>query len=193
MSKLKNSLLALATAAAVFGASSASAASFELWNGSGWTNTGSLTFFGPTTASYLGIAVPCNASFTVTVSGGAASVTAASFSGSSACTGITAYNLPWAMTPSAYSGANPPFSGSPTLTPTLWSVAISGVRIYIPAPLNVYCPSSTGSGSINGVLDSTSTATQNNQFVFKGALGACSVQTQNNGWLGATTLVRVVP
>jgi hypothetical protein len=192
MSKLKNSLLALATAAAVFGASSASAASFELWNGSGWANNGTLTFFGPTTASYVGVGVPCNASFTVTVTGGNAAVTAASFSGSSACTGITAYNLPWAMTPSAYTGANPPFTGSPTLTPTLWGVAISGVRIYIPSPLNVYCPSQTGSGSINGVLDSTSTATKNNQFVFKGALGACSVQTQNNGALSASTLVRVV-
>ena len=57
------------------------------------------------------------------------------------------------MTPGAYSGANPPFAGAPTLTPTLWSVTISGARIFIPAPLNVNCPSATGSGTVNGVLN----------------------------------------
>lgn len=188
MSKLKQSFLALVTAAAVCGAGSASAASFELWNGSAWVNTGSVTFTGPTTASYLGIAVPCNATFNVNVSGGTATVGSASFSGSAACSGITASNLPWAMTPGAYGGANPPFAGAPTLTPTLWSVSISGVRIYIPAPLNVNCPSATGSGTINGVLDSASP----NRFVFKGTLGPCSVQTQNNGALSASVPVRVI-
>lgn len=192
MSKIKYSLLALVSAAAICGATSASAASFELWNGSGWTNTGTVNFVGPTTATYLGIAVPCTANFGVTVTGGNAQVTSATFSGSSACSGITAYALPWSMTPGSYSGPNPPFSGSPTLTPTLWSVAISGVRIFIPSPLNVYCPSSTGTGTVNGVLDFTSLPGVNNKFVFRGTLGACSVQTQNNGSLEASIPVRVI-
>lgn len=192
MSKLKNSLLALATAAAVFGASSASAASFELWTGTGWSNNGTLNFTGPTTASYVGIGVPCTANFAVSLTSGVATVTSATFSGSAACSGITAYNLPWGMTPGAYTGPNPPFTGAPTLTPDLWSVAISGVRIFIPSPLNVYCPSQTGSGTVNGVLDFTSLPGVNNKFVFKGALGACSVQTQNNSSLEASKPVRVV-
>ncbi|MGH8082196.1 MAG: hypothetical protein ACREP7_16600, partial [Lysobacter sp.] len=181
--------LALASAAAIFGASSASAASFELWNGSAWVNSGSVSFTGPTSATYIGNSVPCDATFNVTVSGGAASVTSASFAGSAACSGIVAYNLAWPMTPGAYSGANPPFTGAPTLTPTLWSVGISGVRIYIPSPLNVYCPSSTGTGTVNGVLDSAGP----NRFVFKATLGPCGVQTRAGGALTASVPVRVVP
>lgn len=188
MSKLKYSILALVSVAAIGAATSASAASFELWNGSAWVNSGSVSFTGPTTAGYLGNNVPCSANFSVSVSGGVASVTAASFSGSAACSGIVASNLPWAMTPGAYSGANPPFAGAPTLTPTLWSVTISGARIFIPAPLNVNCPSATGSGTVNGVLDSSGP----NKFVFKGALGPCTVQTQNNGALSASVPVRVL-
>ncbi|MEH6417473.1 hypothetical protein [Pseudomonas sp. CGJS7] len=191
MSKFKTSLLTLVSAMAVFGASSASAASYEIWNGSAWVNSGTSHFTGPTTAVYSGIQAPCNADFTVVLSGGAASVTAASFSGSSTCAGITASNLPWPLSaPSAYSGPNPVFSGSPTLTPALWSVTISGVRINIPAPLNANCPSASGSGSVPGVLDA------NSYFVFKATLGPCSVQTRTNqapNALVASPAVRVVP
>lgn len=188
MFKLKHSILALVSAAALCGAGTASASSFELWNGSAWVNSGTVTFTGSTTASYLGIGVPCSANFTVNLAGGVATVTAASFSGSAACSGIVASNLPWSMVGSAYSGANPPFAGAPTLTPTLWTVAITGVRIYIPAPLNVNCPSPSGSGTVSGVLDQTVP----NKFVFKSALGPCSVQTQNNLWLSPNFQVRVL-
>ncbi|MBN7137946.1 hypothetical protein A7A76_02425 [Lysobacter enzymogenes] len=193
MSKLKHSILALVSAAAICGATSASAASFELWNGSAWVNSGTVTFSGPTTASYLGNSLPCTATFTVNLSGGAATVTGASFTGSSACNGIVASNFAWGMTPGAaggYTGANPPFTGAPTLTGALSSVSISGIRIFLPAPLNVTCPSTTGSGTINGVLESSGSGS--NRFVFKGALGPCSVQTQNGGALSPSTPVRVI-
>ncbi|MFK3647751.1 hypothetical protein ACI2IY_04860 [Lysobacter enzymogenes] len=193
MSKLKHSILALVSAAAICGATSASAASFELWNGSAWVNSGSVTFTGPTTASYIGNSLPCTANFSVSVSGGVAVVTGASFTGSSACNGIVASNFNWGMTPGAaggYTGANPPFTGAPTLTGPLSSVSISGIRIFLPAPLNVTCPSTTGSGTINGVLESSGSGS--NRFVFKGALGPCSVQTQNGGGLSPSTPVRVI-
>lgn len=191
MSKLKTSLLTLVSAVAVFGAASASAASYQIWNGSAWVNSGTTNFVGPTTAAYVGNQVPCTANFTVTLTNGAAAVTAASFSGSSSCNGITTGGLPWALSaPTAYGGANPPFAGAPTLVGALNSVTISGVRIFIPTPLNVYCPSSTGTGSVAGVLDA------NSYFVFKANLGPCAVQTRTNSApnaLVASPAVRVVP
>lgn len=190
MSKLKHSILALVSAAAICGATSASAASFELWNGSAWVNSGSVTFTGPTTASYIGNSLPCTATFNVSLSGGVATVTSASFAGSSACSGIVASNFPWGMTPGAYGGANPPFAGAPTLSGALSSVAISGIRIFLPAPLNVTCPSATGSGTVNGVLESSGSGS--NRFVFKGTLGPCSVQTQNGQALSPSVPVRVI-
>ncbi|SDX76393.1 hypothetical protein [Lysobacter enzymogenes] len=194
MSKLKYSLLALVSAAAICGASSASAQSFELYDSAAgvWVKTGYVSFTGPTSASYLSIAVPCTATFDLYVNNGAATVINAKFTGSAACNGIVAQALPWSMTPGApggYTGPNPPFSGAPTLLAPLTSVAISGIRIYIPSPLNVTCPSTTTTGTINGVLDSNTA----NKFVFKGPLGPCSVQTQNTFALTATSPVRVVP
>lgn len=190
MSKFKTSLLTLASAVAIFGAASASAASFEVWNGSAWVSTGTTNFTGPTTASYLGVPAPCDANFAVSISGGVATVTSATFTGSSTCTGILA-STPWPMSaPTAYTGANPPFAGAPTLTPSLYNVSISGVRIYLPPPLNVNCPNGSGTATVTGVLDSA------NRFVFKSTLGPCSVQTRTNSApnaLVANPAVRVVP
>ncbi|MGO1070958.1 hypothetical protein [Lysobacter sp. CA199] len=191
MSKFKTSLLTLATAVAVFGATSASAASYQIWNGSAWVDSGTSHFTGPTTAVYSGIQAPCNADFTVTLSGGVASVTAASFSGSSTCTGIVANVLPWPLSPpTPYSGPNPVFTGSPTLVPALWSVTISGVRITLPPPISASCPSTTTTGSVPGVLDA------NSYFVFNANLGPCAVRTRTNqapNALVANPAVRVVP
>lgn len=193
MSKLKISLLTLVSAAALFGAASASAASYVVWDGGSisWQPNGTTNFTGPTTATYLGNGLPCDANFTVQLTAGTAQVTAASFSGSAACAGIVAYNLPWPMSaPTPYTGANPPFTGAPTLTPPLYNVSISGVRIYLPPPLNVYCPSSTGVSTVTGVLDGA------NRYVFKATMGACSVQTRTNTApysVVANPEVRVIP
>ncbi|BAV99817.1 hypothetical protein ABIE09_004535 [Lysobacter enzymogenes] len=193
MLKLKHSLLALVSVAALCGATSASADQFEIYDGTNWIKNGVVSFLGPTSATYLGNTVPCDANFTVTLTNGVGAVTGAAFTGSSTCNGITVSaspSNPWPMTPSHYTGPNPPFTGAPTLTTTIWGVAISNVRIYLPPPLNVYCPSSTGTASINGALDST---WPSNMFVFKGALGACAVQTRAGGALRSTVPVRVVP
>ena len=69
-------------------------------------------------------------------------------------------------------------------------MSITGVRIYLPPPLNVNCPSATGTGTVTGVLDSA------NRFVFRASLGPCAVQTRTNtatNALIANPAVRVVP
>ena len=56
------------------------------------------TASGPTSLSVLGIAVPCTSTFVlVTDAGGNVTVTQATFTGSSTCTGIHANNLPWSV------------------------------------------------------------------------------------------------
>ncbi|SDY81368.1 hypothetical protein SAMN04487939_106220 [Lysobacter sp. yr284] len=193
MSKLKYSILALVSAAAICGATTAAAApgTFLLWNGTSWVNNGQVTFTGRTTASYLQLQLPCDqATFVVDVVNGNAKVSAATFAGSSACTKIVAQNLPWAMVPdTVYTGSNPPFPGAPTLNGPLYGVTISGIRIYLPLPLNVTCPNATGSGSISGALDSSFPA---NRFAFQGALGPCGVQTQAGYYLSSSVPVTVI-
>ncbi|MBW8809884.1 MAG: hypothetical protein JF591_13860, partial [Lysobacter sp.] len=175
MSKLRTTLLTLAATTSVFAAASASAASFEVWNGASWTDNGIVHFVGPTTLAYLGTQLPCDADFTVAVVAGVANVTNASFSGVSACSSIGSYNLPWPVAaPIPYTGANPPFAGAPTLSPALSTVKISGIRLLAFA----YCPGATTTGSITGVLDASDQAgatPANNRFVFKGLLGPCAV------------------
>lgn len=198
MSVLRSSVLVLASALAVCAAGSASAASFRVWDAatSTWLSNGTVHFTGPTTLSYLGTALPCAADFTMTVTGGTGQITHATFTGSSGCTGIVTYLLPWSVTPSAaaYTGTNPVFSGAPTLTPELRNVTIGGIRF---SAFGANCPSSTGSGSITGVLDVVDqTVVTANRFVFKGMLGPCAVQTRTNtapNSLLASIPVKIVP
>lgn len=175
MSKLRASLLALATTASVFAASAASAASFEVWTGSSWSNNGIVHLAGP-----IGInSMACTVDFTVAVVAGVANVVAAGFSGVAACSTVSAQHLPWLLSaPTPYTGVNPPFAGAPTLTPGLSSVQITGVRLLA---LGAYCPSATGLGSIAGVLDNSYQPILPpvaNRFVFKTTLGPCAVQTR---------------
>ena len=195
MSKLRTTLLALAATASVFAASSASAASFEVWNGVGWSNNGTVLLSGPISINNL----PCNADFTVAVVAGVANVVAVRFAGTvSACGAVSAQHLPWLLSaPIPYSGANPPFSGAPILTPVLSSVQISGVRLLVPGS---YCPSATGTGTIASVLDTSyqggSLPPANNRLVFKTTLAACTFQTRTTTppySLVTLTPMRVVP
>lgn len=189
MSKLRIRLLKIAAATSVFAATSASAASFELWDGAGWSNNGIVHLVGPTTINGLS----CTTDFTVAVNAGVANVIAAGFSGSlSACSAITAQHLPWPVSsPLPYTGANPPFAGAPILTPALSSLQISGVRILV---LGGPCPSAIGVSSIAGVLDSSyqiAPPLANNRFVFKATLATCTFQTRTN--LPPYSLVAQVP
>lgn len=189
--KIRTAFLAAVSAAGLLGAASASAASLRIWNGSAWVANGDVTLTGPTTASYLGLPAPCTASFILRITSGVAKVRSAKFSGSTTCTGIrtnivaTSPSTWWKVSaPVAYTGANPPFSGSPTLSGRIYSLTISGIRVTIPAPLNANCPSTTTTGSITGRLDKgnqttpPSSAKPYNRFVFKGTLGPCAVQTR---------------
>lgn len=162
----------------------------QLYNGITWVDTGTATYTGPVTMTYVGKTVACNVTMTLSLSGGlvfsASTITSMSGSGSNPCSGVVASNMPWSITPGTYTGPNPPFPGAPTLTPPLSSFAMSGVRIFIPAPLNVNCPSTTGSGTINGVLDS------DGRIVFKSAIGPCAIQTMNGSFLTPSLPVRVI-
>lgn len=206
MSRLRTALLGLASAAALLGPGASSAASFQVWDGaiSNWSNNGITHFTGPTTASYVGISLPCNADFTVEVINGSAQVIAAAFTGSTACAGIVAY-LPWPVTAAAtpYTGPNPPFAGAPTLTPVLWNVSVGNVKIHLPPPINVTCPSvGSPGGTVTGVLDvadqagAPPAAPMPNRYVFKQNLGPCLVQTRTNAFpnsLVANPAVKIIP
>lgn len=203
MSRHRFALSALVPIALALAAAPASASSVQVWDAvtSTWSDHGVAHLTGPTALSYLGLSLPCNADLTVTVSAGVAQVTAASFSGSSTCNGTTSWLLPWPVTPAAapYTGANPPFPGAPTLTPTLWSVAIAGVRLSVAGPPAFSCPSTTGSSTINGVLDvadqagAPPAAPTANRFAFRSALGPCAFQTRATFALVADPALRIVP
>lgn len=196
-------LSALVPVALALVAAPAAASSVQVWDAvtSTWSNNGVAHLTGPTVLNYLGNQWPCSADLTVTVSAGVAQVTAVSFSGSSACNGITPSLLPWSATPAsaAYTGANPPFPGAPTLTPTLWSIAIAGVRLNYAGPPTFSCPSTTGSSTINGVLDvadqagAPPAAPTANRFAFRSALGPCGFQTRATFALVADPALRIVP
>ncbi|MET4728091.1 hypothetical protein ABIE09_001898 [Lysobacter enzymogenes] len=194
-------LSALVPVALALAAAPAAAGSVQVWDAttSNWSNNGIAHLTGPTVLIYLGMNWPCTADLTVTVSAGVAQVTAVSFSGSSACSGITPALLPWPATPAttAYAGANPPFAGAPTLAPVLWSLAISGVHLTVAGPPTINCPATTA--TIGGVIDvadqagappATPTA---NRFVFRGMLGPCSLQTRNTLALVAAPALRILP
>jgi len=203
MSRHRFVMSALVSAAFALAAAPASAASVQVWDATtaSWSNNGVAHLTGPTVLGYLGMQWPCAADLTVTVVAGVAQVSAASFSGNSACYGIVPALLPWSATPAAtaYTGANPLFTGAPTLTPTLWSIAIAGVRLGFTGPPAFNCPNAPGSSTINGVIDvagqagAPPAAPTPNRFVFRSALGPCALQTTNTHALEADPALRIVP
>ncbi|MGH8032856.1 MAG: hypothetical protein ACREO8_10970 [Luteimonas sp.] len=188
MSKLKTSLLVVVSAAAVLSAASASAVSFEVWNGSAWVANGVSHFTGPTTASYLGNSLPCSADFTFNVAAGVATVTAASFSGNPTCTSIVSRGLPWTVTIGSGNGSSYGLTIGGTSTTTI----AGGVNIFIPAPLNANCPGATSRGPVSGTLvNPTGTPPAATGFTFSGTLGPCAVSS--NPRLAASPAIRVIP
>lgn len=171
MSPLKTSLLTLATAAAVFGSTAAAAASFEVWNGTGWTNNGATHLTGTVSLLYVGTNYPCKVDWTVTIVGGVATVTNAAYSGTAACAAMAPQHLPWPIAaPTVFTGPNPPFAGAPVLTAPLYNVKISGYQTLVPPPVNMACPSPATTGTIPGVLDAS------NRFTFYATLGPCTMK-----------------
>lgn len=201
MSRHRFVMSALVPAVLALAAAPAAASSVQVWDAtvSNWSNNGVAHLTGPTVLGYLGMNWPCTADWTVTVAAGVAQVTAVTFSGSSACSGITPSLLPWPATPAAaaYAGANPPFTGAPTLTPTLWSLAVSGIHLTIAGPPTINCPGTTA--TIGGVIDvadqagAPPAAPTANRFAFRGMLGPCSFQTRNTLALVADPALRILP
>src|SRR5579883_1737851 len=83
MTKIKSAILTALVVGSSFAASSAFAGHYEIYTGGAWTSTGSATLTGATTASPVGIPVPCSSAvFTLTIPGSGgnpASVTNATF------------------------------------------------------------------------------------------------------------------
>lgn len=106
----------------------------------------SVTGTGSSTLTYDSIPVNCTADFdgATSSSGSTASVTSATFSGSSTCSSITAENLNWTITPTGAS-----------------SVSISGVEVKASLPIigTITCGPSTISASVtqNGTTSTTLT------------------------------------
>ncbi|MBB3274721.1 MULTISPECIES: hypothetical protein [unclassified Pseudoxanthomonas] len=177
MSKFKVSLLAIVSAAAMFGAASVSAATptFQVWNGTSWGD-GTTHFIGTTTASYFGNNLPCpSADFTVVVTSGVAKITAVSFGGSSACSNIIPRGLPWKVSITATSGTGGTLTIGDTASTT---TNVNGVNVFIPAPLNANCPSLNGRAPVTGVAMTNSTTTTGIASIqFSGTLGACAVSS----------------
>ena len=195
MSKFKIHLLAIVSAAAVFGAASASAATFQVWNsGTSTWGDGTTHFVGSTTASYFGNSLPCSsANFTVVVTSGVASVTAVSFGGSAACTNIIPRGLPWKVTINSTNATGGVLTIGDTASTT---TTANGVNVFIPAPLNANCPSLAGRAPVTGVALTNSTGTPPGvaTIQFSGTLGACAVSStgthlKTTGWPAA----RVIP
>lgn len=139
---------------------SASALALDYTTGGSLNGTSTVT--GPTNASYNGLSVPCTATFTLSDSSGSGSVTAASFSGSSTCTNITACNLPWAIgKPQAALGvAN--------------NTKITAACVHIPAPINQTC-----SGTVNGTLSSGGGFTFTGSMTASPGPGSCTVNSRS--------------
>lgn len=156
MARAKSLLIALTLFVASIIPVQASASSYEIFSSSVWQNTNSTTLTGDISVTVAGIPFYCKASLTFTVSSGVASITAASFTGSSACLGITVQNIPWPV-------------GQPT------AGVGSGVIVFITGiNLKFSSPAATCTGSLNGVLTNANpnTGPATNKLTFTGTLSA---------------------
>lgn len=187
MNKTKSAILSALAMASPLVAAPAMASHWEVWSASGWSQSGTSIFHGPTTASVVGNPIPCsNATFTMSVSGGVATVIAATFSGSAACTAIKVNNLPWSVAaPVAIAGS------------TSVSTTIGGINIVIGTP------PTTCTGSVGGVVSNANpnnsgvTPPTANNFTFAGSLaGGCGVSSNttltNSGSPAPSQFVRAV-
>ncbi|QQP95413.1 hypothetical protein [Lysobacter enzymogenes] len=170
----------------------AQAASLQIWNGFAWTDTGYVRFRGPVQFSYVRWTLPCDMVVSVTVLNGTPSVTGASFSGSTGCASTAAQALSWPIAIWPSPGSTVPVVGAPTPNPPVYTLELLDVRFAVGAPLNVFCPSATGTHDITAYLDSTNFVGSNNKLVFDSALGPCRLRTQTFSALEADVPLRVI-
>lgn len=170
----------------------AQAASLQIWNGSTWTDTGLVRFNGRVEFSYLHLTLPCQMLMAVTVLNGVPVATSASFSGSAGCASTVAQALPWGFMVWPSSSSTTPVVGAPIPTPPVYTLDLRDVRFAVGAPLNVFCPSATGTANITTYLDSTHFAGGNNRLVFEARLGPCRLRTQFAASLDADVPLRVL-
>lgn len=177
--KLKSAILAACIAAGAFCSTSAFAG-WEIYDaGTATWGDGSVTISGPTSATVNGIPAPCTANFTLTVSGGVAVVSGATFTGSSTCNNITST----AATPPHWSVTG--VGGAGTVATT-----IGGISITI---LGKTC-----TGSVGGTLTNAHPNTGgNNGFSFPvtslpvSGGGTCTVKS--NPSLNSNKPIRLTP
>lgn len=193
MSALKRITVTALALLAFQAAAPARAASLEVWSVSGWSQFGSVDFEGPVQFSYIGLKKYCNMRMSLWIVNGSATVVSASFTGGD-CSSVVPQALPWSFYPLwPYPGSTPPITGAPVMTPPLYSVNISGVRIALGPPLNVTCPSTTGTATMTAYLDHDSFGSfYNNRLVFDATLGPCRFQTDFARELRASAPLRVI-
>ena len=122
-------------AAGLFGGATTNAFAFDYTSGGSLNGISNVS--GTMIINGAGGSIPCNATFTTSISGGSASITAASFSGSAICAYSTPCNLPWAM-------------GFPTGTLGTPNNAVLPMCMHFPSPISETC-----NGTITGTLSST--------------------------------------
>ncbi|KRE88949.1 hypothetical protein ASG87_05150 [Frateuria sp. Soil773] len=158
MKAIKSILLGSLVLAGTLGASSSFATQ---WFVGGSANGTSTVGPGPTNVTFAGNNFPCTSTFTVQDVGGAASVIAASFSGSAVCKAIKATNLPWAISAPARGSSG----GNPTWTATVSDVSVAALGFF----------TCSGSVAIN-VIGTNPTPTATNAHI-TGSLGVCGVSS----------------
>ena len=181
MNKLKAAILAVCVVAGPL-ASSSAFAGWEIYNGTAWTTTNSVTISGPTSATVNGIPAPCTANFTLSVNAGVPSVSAASFTGSSTCTNIIVSNFPWSVSGTA--------SGT-SVTTVIGGVAADKITITI---LGKTC-----TGAVTGTLANAhpNTGPANNGFTFPvtslAVTGGGTCTVKSNPSLTSSKPIRLTP
>lgn len=144
-------------AAGIFGSAGASAFDYV----EGGSLNGTTTAAGPVTFLCGGVIVmPCNAALTIVGSGGSASVTAASFSGSAACSAIASLNLPWSM-------------GKPLGALGVANNAKIPMKVHLPVPVN-----QTMSGTLAGTLSPGGSLTLTGTLTASPATMTCTVNSR---------------
>ncbi len=145
-------------------ASSASASGYEIWNGLAWVKTGDVVFTGPTRIVVSGIPIPCNTTFIVGITNGAASVYAANFSGNSTCISFNP-NLPWTIT-----------------APVAQLPGDYGVKMNILINLTIPAPWTVCVGSVPSVLTNANPngGASFNKLTFRTLIVRCQVETDGS-------------
>jgi hypothetical protein len=173
MIKFKTALLAAVLTTSAIAASPAfAAAHWEVYDSatSTWSQNGTLTFTGPTTATVAFVPVPCSsATFTVTLTAGVAKVSGATFAGSTACAGIVAQNLSWGVSPPSL------ITGSSSANLTIGTASyLNTIQVQFSQPAATCSGGGTTSATVTNVNPNTGPAANNLTFAATFGTGPCT-------------------